>query len=224
MNLNNYPNDYIKYLKYKNKYLILKKQLSNQKGGFSNFVTILLKKFVPNSDSDMSVPSFYKQGYKYLLTNGANQELSSNGRGTTEALKLLGQNNYGNNDYYFEPHFKITNGKLEDLPNQKIQVNQVHFVDKKNDKVIVGVFHILGQNYNDLVADEQDKMDGLQNIYNYYYNTILYANKIALVNPTENFVLFLATIPGQLYKGGIASNVGMILAIKNINEFPSNIK
>ena len=50
---------------------------------------------------DMSKPEFYKNGYLYYLLNGANARISSDGIGTTGAIKELGKNLHSP-DYYFK--------------------------------------------------------------------------------------------------------------------------
>ena len=182
---------------------------------------IKLKKFDSTIvNTDMSDPSFYEQGNKYLLTNGANSSLNSEGGGTTGALNKLGTKINRNPNYYFTNPIDIITNNLVTTPG--IQINDVYFVDKSTDPTIVGVFHIGGRPWPSGTT-EMAKMADLQSIYGYYAAIINYAYQLAIIDHASHYNLYLATVPGNIYNGGIASNIGMLLAVQTIQNRPANI-
>jgi hypothetical protein len=213
---------------------------------------IEFRQFKTIGDSnDMSSKLFYNEDRIYYLTNGANKSLGPIGAGTNAAIRNLNPNFFKFNDnskVIFNPSGKYP--EINDIINIVGQTIHHDFEwgpdssaaqyygmpagsvilktipgNKKFDKVIEGVYHINGIDWNALNKDSRRK-DVVPLISDYYDEIIKDILVKISVNPKPH-CLVLQQIPGYNFGGSTETIVGMYNAlIRNQEQIQkiSNLK
>ena len=147
---------------------------------------IYLNKFNKDVESThMQNPNFYKKGYRYLLTNGANANFTPDGGGTNAAIRELSQKvsggkvsdgivsdgnvSGGNERYFFRPAYEIQDSFNEKDENMLGTINNLEVGlplfcnSKSNNKEypIDGVFHVRGIKWKNGSIDKDEGGDNL---------------------------------------------------------------
>lgn len=178
-----------------------------------------------------------------MLTNGANELLKEGGGGTNSGLTRLDGTNFFKtwNIIYNPPNDSISDKRFEAIvfdENQKVVPkyfnfddeafpagtvfrtnNIVQFLDEKNTPIytISGVYHIKGIDWN-LVGETslESSFENIQFVERYYSEIIDDFLK------TSVDVLYLAQIPGAIFKGAEGTLQGLVNAVaENIDKFLS---
>lgn len=175
---------------------------------------------------DMSKPEFYKNGYLYYLLNGANARISSDGIGTTGAIKELGKNLH-DPDYYFKIKSTIDSDGNETGFSSFIVQNTPYFFKEENEEneektQIAGVFHVYGKDFTQIPETHRDKsrLENIDHVRGYYGRIIKAVNRMVSGSGKEDkkYILYLARVPGNIFEGGVETVIGMIQAINGCKQ------
>ena len=171
---------------------------------------------------DMSDKEFYKAGYVYYLLNGANANISSDGIGTTGAIKKLGEK-LGKPYHYFNINFRIeSDGNETGFSSTGVKEQNTPYFFKEENKEneektqIAGVFHVYGKDFRQSHTDKS-RLENIVAVRDYYDRIIKAVNRMVL-GKTKKYILYLARVPGNIFKGGAETVIGMIQAINGLKQ------
>ena len=175
---------------------------------------------------DMSDKEFYKVGYVYYLLNGANANISSDGDGTTEAIKTLGKNLHNKPDHYFNIKFKIDSAGNETGFSSKDQNTPYFFKENEENEEktqIAGVFHVYGKDFRQIREThnrDKSRLENIDAVREYYGRIIKAVNRMVRMvsDKDKKYILYLARVPGNIFKGGVETVIGMIQAINGLEQ------
>ena len=163
--------------------------------------------------------NFYLKDFCYFLTNGANPSFSSGGAGTNLAVTNLEKLTETN---YFDKNKLKTigqNGEFGNIVGDGVGLveNTPYFLDDSaSAKQIVGVFHVIGKNFSH--ESDSARKANVGAVVDYYTRIIKAVNEFAKSNTDKQFILYLARIPGNIFKGGIETVIGMLRAINGVTQ------
>ena len=175
-----------------------------------------------NPYRDMVNKDFYIKGYHYFLTNGANPSFTPGGAGTNLAITDLARKH--EIDYFDIDKLKTIeqNGEFGNIVGDdgvSLKENTPYFLDDSAaNKQIIGVFHVIGKNFSQENDPNKARKANIDAVVDYYTRIIKAVNEFAKSNSDKFIILYLARIPGNIFKGGIETVIGMLKAINSVKQ------